>query len=257
MTAAPVTSSETDVEQLGVALAHLAVRVHEVALHDPQQEHQRRGGEQGDQGQPPVVDQHHDGGHDDHRPVEQPGDAAPGEELAERLDVRRDASDEVAPPLLLVVGQVERERVLEHLDAQAVQRVLGPDGQPHDGAPHRDRGDRDEDGADDAQLQDLAHVDLAVDEALVDGLLDEDGHGQPAAGADEREDDRQPGATAQLGAGPPAPPHGLRRAPQRGAVTADGRRSTPGTAGAGVVAAGSVVVRRAHASALSAARSRS
>ena len=249
-------------QQLGVALAHVAVRAHEVALHDPQQEDQRCGCEQGDQGQPPVVDQHHDGGHDDHRPVEQPGDAAPGEELAERLDVRGDAGDEVAPPLLLVVGQVEREGVLEDPDAQAVERVLGPDGQPHDGAPHGDRGDRDEDGADDAQLQDLAHVDLAVDEALVDGLLDEDGHGQPAAGADEREHDRQPGAAAQLGAGPPAPPHGLRRAPQRGAVTGDGR-GRPGHRRLGSGRRGRRGGRlgggggRAHASALSAARSRS
>ena len=59
-------------------------------------------------------------------------------------------------------------------DAQAVEGVLGPDGQPHDGAPHGDRRHRDETGADDAQLQDLAHVDLAVDEALVDPLREAD-----------------------------------------------------------------------------------
>ena len=83
-----------------------------------------------------------------------------------------------------------------------------------------------------------AHVDLAVDEALVDGLLDEDGHGQPAAGADEREDDRQPGAVAQLGAGPPAPPT-VSAAPHSGVPsppTGVASLAPESAAGAGVVA---------------------
>ena len=41
-------------------------------------------------GEAPVVDDHRDGDGDHHRAVDQPGDAAPGEELAQRLDVGGD-----------------------------------------------------------------------------------------------------------------------------------------------------------------------
>ena len=205
-------------QQLGVAIPYLAVGLHQVALDDAQQQHQGRGREEGDQRQPPVVDQHDDGGDDDHRPVEQPGDAAPGEELAEGLDVGGDPGHQRAPPFLLVVGQVHGQDVVEDPHAQPVERLLGPDGQPDDRPPHGHGADRDDDGGDGAQDDDPSHVDLAVDEALVDRLLDEDRYDDAPTGAEEGQHHGEGGAAAELGAGSPSPLHRLERAPQRRAV---------------------------------------
>ena len=134
-------------------------------------------------------------------------------------DVTR--GDERAAALLLVVGQVEPEDVVEHPHAQRVQGLLGADGEADDGTPHGDAGDRDDHRGDRAQGGDPPDVDLSVDVAGVDALLDEDGHGQPAPGADEGEEDGQQRPPPQLRAGPPPAPDRLGGAPERGAVRGD------------------------------------
>jgi hypothetical protein len=78
-----------------------------VALDEPQHQRQRGGDGEGDEGKDPVVRQHHGGDQQHQRSIEQPGEAAPLEELHQRLDVARDPGDEGAPPLLVVVGEAE------------------------------------------------------------------------------------------------------------------------------------------------------
>ena len=135
-------------EHLGVALAGLVVGPRQAALHGVEHEGQRRGHDEGDDGQQPVVGQHHAGDGEHQRAVEQPRQAAPGEELGERLDVAGHPGDERALPLLVVVGDAQPVDVLEQAHAQRVQRLLAARAEPGDGRALADRGDHDDHQAD-------------------------------------------------------------------------------------------------------------
>ena len=105
----------------------------EVALDDAQHERQRGGDGERDEGEDPVVGEHHGADHHHQRTVEQPGEAAPLEELGERLDVARDPGDEGAAALLVVVGEADPVDVGDQAGPQLVQRLLAAPAEPDDG----------------------------------------------------------------------------------------------------------------------------
>ena len=117
---------------LAVALPRLLVRAHEVALDESEHERERGRDRERDDREHPVVGQHHAGDEQHQRPVEQPRQAAPREELGERLDVARDAGDERAAALLVVVGEAEAVDVPDQPGAQVEQRLLAAAAEPHD-----------------------------------------------------------------------------------------------------------------------------
>ena len=126
---------------LAVALAGRLVGRHEVALDDAQDERQRGGEGEGDEGETPVVGQHHGADEEHQRSVEQPRHAAPLEELGQRLDVARHAGDQGATTLLVVVGEAEPVDVADQPAAQVVQRLLAACAEAHDGVALGDPGD--------------------------------------------------------------------------------------------------------------------
>ena len=128
-------------EHLAVALPRRVVGGDEVALHDAQHERQRGGDGERDEGEHPVVGEHHGADHQHQRAVEQPGQAAPLEELGQRLDVARDAGDERAPALLVVVGEADAVDVGDQAGPQVVQRLLAAPAEPDDGRALGDAGD--------------------------------------------------------------------------------------------------------------------
>ena len=153
--------------------------------------------------------------------VDDPGDAAPLEELAERLDVGGHAAHERPAAFLRMVGDRQAVDVAEGPRAQPEERVLPGAGEPP-GREHRgDRRHDGDDGADQRQRHDAGDIDRHFREALVDDLLhehrDHDAPGRPDAG----EQDRQADALAQLGARPPPAPHdrpGRSRVPCRSSL---------------------------------------
>ena len=112
----------------------------------------------------------------------------------------------------MVVGDRQLVDLRERPAPQPEQRRLrGPD-QPALGQRHHG-GDGDDDrGGGDAEAQhDATAVLVIADEAAVDDLLHEDGHGDAAEGGGGRSCDRQRQPAPQLRAGgEPAPQHGER-----------------------------------------------
>ena len=170
----------------------------EVALHDAQHDRQRRGDGEGDEGEHPVVGQHHGGDHQHQRAVEQPGQPAPLEELGQRLDVARDPGDERAAPLLVVVGEAERwmwaiSRARRSYSACSLRRPRRTTAVRW-ATPAIDEGD----GGDRRAARRRSRRDAAVGvDALVDRLLQEDRHDDPAGRADRGEAPRERQALAQ------------------------------------------------------------
>jgi hypothetical protein len=164
--------------------ASLVVGPRQVALHPSQHEGQRRCHDEGHDGEHPVVGQHHAGHQQHQRAVEQPGEAAPLEELRERLDVAGDASHQRALPLLAVVGDAEAVDVLEQAHAQGVERLLAAPPQPRHGRALRPRGDHDAHQRDGRHGGDeCRRARPPASEAVVDRLLHEDGDDHSAGGA--------------------------------------------------------------------------
>ena len=133
---------------LAVALAGRLVGRHQVALDDAQDDRQRRGEGEGDEGENPVVGQHHGADEEHQRAVEQPRHAAPLEELGQRLDVARHPGDEGATALLVVVGEAEPVDVADQPAAQVEQRLLAARAETHDRLALGDPGDDEGDGGD-------------------------------------------------------------------------------------------------------------
>ena len=183
---------------LAVALAGLLVRPHEAPLHEAQHERQRGGDRERDECQHPVVGEHDAGDEEHQRSVEQPGEAAPREELRQGLDVARDPGDERAAPLLVVVGEAEPVDVPDQPGAQVEQRLLAAGAEADDRLPLGDAGDDQRAGRDEREHADEADANAAVGaDALVDRLLEQDRHHDAARRPDGGEQPGDPEPLAQ------------------------------------------------------------
>ena len=179
---------------------------HHPALHDPEHDRQGQHGGHRDQGQAPVVDDHGHQRGQHQGAVDDPGQPAPAEELAEGLHVRGDPGDQGAALLLGVVGHAEGVDVVEGPHPQAAQGPLAGRGQPLVGGPGRPGRDQDQRHPGSGQDQHPREVGVAADDVAVDGLLDQHrGHHPPASG-DQGQGQGDGGPLAQLGRGGKAPP---------------------------------------------------
>ena len=184
---------------------------HHPALHDPEHRHQGQDGGQRDQGQAPVVDHHGQQRGQHQGAVDDPGQAAPAEELAEGLHVGGDPRHQGAALLLGVVGHAEGVDVVEGPHPQPAQGPLAGRGQPLAGRPGRPGGDQDHGHAGPGQDQHPRHPGLAAGDVAVDGLLDQHRGDDPATPGQQGKGQGEDGPLAQLGRGgqpPPQQPHG-------------------------------------------------
>ncbi len=143
---------------------------------------------EGDQGENPVVGQHHPGDEEHQGAIEQPCQTAPLEELGQGLDIAGDAGDQGTLSLLAVVGDAEAVDVLEQAHPQAVERLLGPQPEAQHCCALSPRGDDDADDGHRPQDGHGVHLHRPAREAAVDGLLDDDGGDHPPPGADQGQD---------------------------------------------------------------------
>ena len=177
----------------------------EPPLQQPQHEEQRRRHGEGDEGEQPVVDEHRDGDGDHQRAVEQPGDAAPRRRTGDSVSMSLgDPGDERAAALLGVVGDRQLVDVGEGARPQPVEGLLAAPARRTTAARLAKRGDDDGDGGDDGEADDDADVDRRRREPLSIDCWTRIGTTMRPPAPTNASSDGEPGALAQLGAGPPA-----------------------------------------------------
>ncbi len=133
-----------------------------------------------------------------------PGDPAPLGELAQRVDVGRDARDEHAPPLARLRRDGQVVDVLEPRHAQALEGRLGRADEPPRRGAAGEVGADDDEQREPAEAEDEPGSEPAV-EAVVEDLLDEDRWQQPGDRGRERHDHGEAEPGAELRAHPQAP----------------------------------------------------
>ena len=186
-------------EHVAGARAGKVVRPQLPPLQEAEQRQHRQVGNHHHERELPRVDEHHQQGADDERAVDDPRDRAPLREPRERLDVARDARHEDALLRLVVVGQAQSVDVLEHPDAQPVERVFGGVHEPDVGDPAQPERQRDHAGREGRGRVDVDRSEpVGVEDAALEHLLHEDRHGELADGGGDGEAEAHAYPAAQL-----------------------------------------------------------
>ena len=181
-------------------VAYDGVGGRQLLLEPADRQEQRQEAEPHDRGQLPAVDQHQHGRDEHLADADHEDQAAEDEELADLVDVGGDARDERAAALGVLGEQRQVVDVAERLGAQRRQAVLGGGEQPARHGVRRHAGDHDREGREHAHPRDEVEARAAGGvEPAVEGLLDGDRDDDLAARGDDRQQQREPEALAELG----------------------------------------------------------